>query len=286
MTNLLQAICNIVHAPNIFVNGSNRGRNRINAVGNSLEDFVKDIFANTLDHSNHHEEERIKIHTQVFSYIGNANNPPDLILKNGDAIEVKKVESTRSHIALNSSYPKSKILSSDPMITNACRLCERDWVEKDIIYTIGVVKGNNLKFLWLVYGDCYAADKQVYERVRNGICDGINQILDIQFAATNELGRVNKVDPLGITYLRIRGMWGIENPIGVYSYIDIDYDENADFQMIAIMKDSKFQSFPFAARQEIESLSLNKSLNMRDIQIKSPDNPAILLNSKIISYKR
>ena len=32
----------------------------------------------------------------------------------------------------------------------------------------------------------------------------------LYFAETKELGRVNQVDPLGITNLRIRGMWQIE----------------------------------------------------------------------------
>ena len=45
------------------------------------------------------------------------------------------------------------------------------------------------------------------------------ELQDVEFSETNELGRVNKVDPLGITYLRIRGMWGIENPIKVFNYV-------------------------------------------------------------------
>jgi hypothetical protein len=158
----------------------------------------------------------------VFSYLGNANNPPDLILKNGDAIEVKKIESLNSQIALNSSYPKSKLFSDDPMITDACRNCEENtWIEKDLIYTIGVTEKGRLKLVWFIYGDCYAAEKQVYERVKTAICDGIRQISGIEFTKTKELGRVNNVDPLGITYLRIRGMWGIENPIKVFRGIDL-----------------------------------------------------------------
>lgn len=43
------------------------------------------------------------------------------------------------------------------------------------------------------------------------------QIPNISLTDTRELGKLNKVDPLGITYLRIRGMWGIENPFQVFN---------------------------------------------------------------------
>ncbi|MEE3716169.1 NgoPII family restriction endonuclease, partial [Tumidithrix elongata RA019] len=108
----------------------------------------------------------------------------------------------------------------------------------------------------------------------------------IEFAETNELGRVNKVDPLGITYLRIRGMWGIENPLNVYDYVDLGYDAKNEFQIIAIMKASKYQSFPVEIRREIENLSGEENFEIMDRQIRSPDNPAKLINAKIISYKR
>ncbi|PZO36239.1 MAG: restriction endonuclease [Pseudanabaena frigida] len=286
MTNLLKAIINIVNNNELDLVNYFRSRNKINAVGDSLELFIKDAFCNSFGLDL--KDKGINIYPKFFSYEGNSNNPPDLILKNGDAIEVKKIESLKAGIALNSSYPKSKLFAIDPMITNACRNCEDSWNVKDIIYAVGVVpkSQNRLKVLWFVYGDCFAAEKQVYERIRSGICDGINQILGIEFAETNELARVNKVDPLGITYLRVRGMWGIENPINIYDYMDIDYDENDDFLMIVVMQESKYMSFPKGIRQELENLSSNKNLEIKDIQIKSPNNPVKLLNSKIIIYKR
>ncbi len=47
------------------------------------------------------------------------------------------------------------------------------------------------------------------EKIQNKLVIGINELKDIEFSKTRELGRVNKVDPIGITYLRIRGKWGI-----------------------------------------------------------------------------
>ena len=51
------------------------------------------------------------------------------------------------------------------MITEACRKCE-DRVEKDIIYTVGVVKNNILSNLSMVYGLDYAASEDVYTRIK------------------------------------------------------------------------------------------------------------------------
>lgn len=47
---------------------------------------------------------------------------------------------------------------------------------------------------------------------------GIGEINGLEFAKTKEIGRLNKVDPVGITYLRIRGMWGIKNPVDIRKY--------------------------------------------------------------------
>ncbi|OGH29161.1 MAG: restriction endonuclease, partial [Candidatus Levybacteria bacterium RIFCSPHIGHO2_12_FULL_37_12] len=204
-------------------------------------------------------------------------------IKQGDAIEVKKIESLRSGIALNSSYPKDKLFSDSPMITSACRLAE-DWQEKDLIYVIGVSTDGKLKALWFVYGNCYAANKETYERVRDKISKGINELQDVEFSETNELGRVNKVDPLGITYLRIRGMWGIENPIKVFNYA-APIDPNAEFSVNAIMLEEKYLSFPKEERENIENLTSTNFL-IKDIKIKSPNNPAKLLEAKLLSFKK
>jgi len=148
-----------------------------------------------------------------------------------------------------------------------------------------VAQDKRLKLLWLIYGDCYAADREIYERVTDTIASGINQIPGVEFSETRELGRVNKVDPLNITYLRIRGMWGIQNPLSVFDYVNLGYDKNADFQIIAIMKSSKYLSFPIQDRNKLEG-ELNNNLRMFDVQVKSPNNPIQLIPAKIINYKR
>jgi hypothetical protein len=184
-------------------------------------------------------------------------------------------------IALNSSHPKDKLYKTDPKINQICRDCE-EWSVKDLIYTIGVTSDTHLKHLWLVYGDCYAADKSIYTRIANSIKNGIEEIPDIEFKPTKELGRVNRVDPLGITNLRIRGMWGIQNPMNVYSDIYSPPDDSS-FSLAALVSTDKYNSFPEKSRSVIEN---NKSINISDIEIKNPNNPAKLIKAKLITYTK
>lgn len=279
-TNVLVAIRNIVNRPASNLTSYSKSSNRVNSVGEALELYVKDIFCDSLEITEQGEKD--EIFSQYFSYIGNQNNPPDILIKGGDAIEVKKIESLNSGIALNSSYPKDKLYSDSPMITKECRECE-DWRERDILYAVGVVKENALKTLWFVYGDCYAASKEIYERIRERISSGLQDLTDVEFAETNELGRVNRVDPLGITYLRIRGMWHIENPNKVFAYITQHKD--ASFSVNALILKNKYESFPDADRQMIENISV-EGFSFSDVRIKSPNNPAKMLDAKLISFQR
>ena len=196
-------------------------------------------------------------------------------MKNSDAIEVKKLQSKSSAIALNSSYPKAKLHRTSKMATKACMECDGgDWVDKDIIYAVGYTDDSRLKSLYLVYGDCFCADSEVYERIKNIIADGVNSISDIEFTQTKELGKVKKVDPLGITDLRIRGMWHIDNPNKIFDYV-YHYDESKDFQLICLMKLDKYNSLSSADREAVEH---NSNVSVSDVRI----NCWCLVNEKTI----
>jgi hypothetical protein len=279
MSNLLKAIKSIVENPIVEVKTHYSGNNRVNSVGDTLENYVKDIFANSFGLP---EIERSKKFNDVFSYLGNSHNPPDIMLHNGDAIEIKKVQGTSNPLALNSSYPKAKLFADSPMLTNTCRKCE-DWSEKDIIYIVGYTSDSEIKHLRFVYGDCFVANKEVYEKIKNTISSGISEIPDVEFTETNELGKVKKVDPLGITDLRIRGMWHIDSPYKVFSYLNKD-DANARFQISCLMRIDKFNSFP---KEDKLALQNFKKANycFEEIKIKNPDNPAQLLDCVLITFK-
>jgi hypothetical protein len=277
-TNTLTAIINIATMPIGELRSFYVSRNRANSMGGALEEYVKDVFAGTLNETD--EQTRLERLEQAFSYQGNPNNPPDMIVRSSDAIEVKKIESVGVQLHLNSSYPKAKLFADSPMITKACRECE-EWQEKDILYAVGVVNGNHLTKLFFVYGVDYAASAEIYERIKTVIGTGVNTIPDVEFADTKELGRVNRVDPLGVTYLRIRGMWGIENPTKVFSYVYTP--ANAEFEFAAIINTDKYNSFPSEDRATLENLT---EVNISDVRIKTPDNPSVLKQAKLITLVR
>ena len=78
MSNIIQAFINIVN------------NHQVNNMGEGLESYIKDVFANTTNETN--EQKKLEIFEEIYSYQGNKNNPPDLILKNSDAIEIKKTK--------------------------------------------------------------------------------------------------------------------------------------------------------------------------------------------------
>ncbi len=278
MTNILEAIYNIIQNPIFEIKSFYTGRNRANSVGDALENYIKDAFANSFHLDE--EKERMKLFNDYFSWLGSQNNPPDIMIKGGDAIEVKKTQSANSDLALNSSYPKSNINSSSLMITKSCRECE-DWTKKDLIYCVGHTTDTTLKSLWLVYGNIYAAEPEIYERIKTTISTGIDTIPNVEFAETKELGRVNKVDALGITNLRIRGMWQIQNPRKVFDYLHVS--SNKDFELVCIIPTEKYNSFDESSRNKIESINKTE-FSIQDEQVKDPNNPAKLIDCKLIKY--
>jgi hypothetical protein len=276
MTNILEAIYNIVNHKNFAIREFYSGRNRANSMGEALENYIKDAFADTFDSDD--EQSRLKTYNEEFSWLGSQNNPPDIMIKGGDAIEVKKTQSANSSLALNSSYPKTDLRYTSPMITSECRDCE-EWTVKDLIYCVGHTSDTNIKSLWMVYGSSYAAKHETYQRIKTTISDGIKTIPDVVFADTKELGRVNQVDPLGITNLRIRGMWQIENPRKVFNYLHEPTDK--DFELVCIIPVEKYNSFPNESRNKLEGIT-EKGFSIENKQIKNPNNPAKLIDCKLI----
>ena len=98
---------------------------------------------------------------------------------------------------------------------------------------------------------------------------------------TNELAKV-KVDPLRITDLRVRGMWHIENPLKVFQDVaHINGDNN--FTVNTLWLADKYNSFPEKDRKKLERLQ-NENFRIQDVEIKSPNNPAQLLKTKVVTF--
>lgn len=282
MSNILEAIIGIANLPQLDVQQLTFGNNRANNVGDGLEIFIKDAFSNNLNEIN--EENKIQSYSRIFSYEGSLTRPPDLMLRGGDAIEVKKTESIFSELQLNSSHPKAKLFSSSTLINSNCRQCE-DWIEKDIIYTVGHIPKNSrvLSSLWMIYGNIYAAEEDVYTGLKTIITDGIQANQNINFSETNELGRVNFVDPLRITNMRIRGMWLLQPPVKVFDY-RYRYSPDLKFQLVAIIPEDKYYSFPIESRERIEAGNID-FLDISNVEIKNPNNPVDMVLCKLITLR-
>lgn len=278
MSNIINALINLIQNPITDLQTNYIGRNRANSMGDALERYVQDLFINGFNLT---ESERLQAISEHFSYMGNASNPPDAMLRGGDALEVKKIESRNSNLAFNSSYPKAKLHISHPMLTVGCRTAET-WEQKDMLYAVGTVEQNKLKALAFVYGEDYAADESVYEAIKQRIKAGVETIEGVEFTPTKELGKINRIDPLGITYLRVRGMWGIQNPFKVFSYV---YQRNFDntFNIMAIINEQKWQTFPNTT-ELLTVIEQTPNASISDIHIKNPNNPAQLKPAKLICF--
>ena len=250
-------------------------------MGEPLEYYVKDMFANSFHLLD--KEEKIEAYKKYFSLLGNQNNPPDFILAQSDAVEVKKIENITNGLALNSSSPKEYLYANDPKTTDECRKCEDSitpWKVKDILYVIGAVKEGKITSLWFVYGNCYAASSNVYRKIMQGIARGIRDIPDIAFKETMEVEKVNKVDPLGITYLRIRGMWGIKSPATVFKYLYTHMNTIPTLNVVLLR--SKYDNLKKDLRTD-EVMLLEKSFLINPVSIANPNNPAQQLDAVYIT---
>lgn len=147
------------------------------------------------------------------------------------------------------------------MLTKACKNCEDNWKEKNI---------------WFVYGDCYCAEPVIYQRVKDTLTYSI-QKLNVELSKTNEIAKIKKVDPLGISDLRVRGMRSIQHPNRVFNYV---IDKTTAIFIRAIMLQSKFYFFDEQLRAE-----LTKKATIEHIKIQNPNNPANLLDAILIEYK-
>jgi len=278
MTNLLNALLNIQNygnndLRNIHV-AADKDQPRVNEAGADFDAFVKDAFCNTFSVKD--SLQKMHAYATAFSYLGSQNHPPDIMIKNGDAVEVKKLKSVKGEIPLNSSYPKSKLHASSTLITEECRNCEK-WTEKDIIYAVGTVLSQKVRRIIFIYGDCYAARPEVYEKIRQSVITAIGAVKNAS-PETTELGRFNDVDPLKRTYMRVREMWHIDSPALISSTI-LKTELKKDLTVFAIMTQRKFETF-----EKSSIAAVQKELRVEDMKLQDPNDPKKILDCKLISF--
>lgn len=280
MGNILTAIKAIVEKSSLKVIEESQDaiHNRANQMGTALEDYVKNAFADCLGKDTHVIKQS---RHNTFSYLGNSRNPPDAMLKGGDAIEIKKLETLgKSQLQLNSSYPKNKLRSDNPKICSACHDCE-EWEEKDMIYVVGQVNKQVLQNIFFVYGDLYCDSHEIYEHAENVIRGGLESIEGVDLADTKELGRINEVDHLGISDLRVRGMWLIKSPFLHFDYLT-DNITDYSFKLVALIPEDKYRKFENV--DDFEEFCFENGVSMSEESIEDPQNPANFIRSKLIIY--
>jgi len=280
MSNLLKAFINIVDNYKRTIKEITDGNNRANNMGEGLESYISDAFANNFNKSD--LKKKKDNFRKTFSYKGTKNRIPDLILQDSDAIEIKKTE-VLGDLQLNSSHPKAKLYVTQN-ITEECRDCEAiPWNEKEIIYVMGHIpkKSKQLKSLWFVYGTCYAGKKEVYTEVETEIKSSLDKNTTLNIDTTGkELGKVRNIDSLDITYLRIRGMWVIKHPSKLFEDLYKQTDE--DFSMVAIIPIDKYNSFPLSDREMIEG---REEITVKNEKISDPNNSAKEMEVKMLLFK-
>lgn len=251
---------------------------------------MKDSFTNTFTLT---QDEKDQVHKEVFSYLGSQNNPPDFIIRNGAAFEVKKIQVKSNkrgspQIQLNSSPPKNRLHSDDRRITNECRNCEDEpWDEKEHFYVVGQVleQTNNIRELFVIHGLCYCAGRDYYRPLHENFKDHIDSIIkqnDYNSKETVELGRIHKIDPLSITELRIRGMWLIKNPFRLYENLG-SLENHNNFTLTVLLTENQYNLYPEEDRRLIEDM---ESLDFQRIQITDPNDEETTLDAILIKFSR
>ena len=283
--NLLSAIDNISECRNFHL-GETKGvvSNMVSSQGKRLEDFVKASFCGIPDTgmptdraSAFGAEENTS--DDVFCYDGSQNNPPDAMLRDGgDAIEVKKIQMAYTGIALNSSLPKRTLSADDPRITNDARTCE-PWRSRDMLYATGWVERETVRSIFFVYGDCMFKANEYYENKFEEIKNSINY--DGLAQDGNEYGLLRNADGLEIGFnMRLRPINHHDNPRKIFSSI-IELDNKAKFSLVAIMRSSKFKSFPDMTQH---LLTDNPTIKRQTEQIRDPDNPEGEIGAEVFSF--
>lgn len=248
----------------------------INREGDSLERYIKDGFCNLLN-KQLDEKESLEEYSKVFSWTGAQNHPPDLMIRGGDAIEVKKSASLApTSFQLNSSPPRQKMSSKDPMINQRIKDCE-NWTEKDVVYCLGSVTNQAINNIWFVYGDCFVASPDTYKSIKVDIKDFLKN-MSYEMAETNELGRINNYDPLGHSSLRIRGMWSLRHPRSIFG----NFTNQKNNGLYFVARKEKFKSFGANTINKLKKIDKIKSL---DFKTEDPDNPKKSIECKILKYE-
>ena len=126
--------------------------------------------------------------------------------------------------------------------------------------------------------------------------DGINNLMTIQscftgkgieeiegpvFAKTKELGRVNQIDLLKRTNLRLRGMYLMDNPWNAFNIQAIEQDK--EIVMYALIPTTKYNSFDNTQMFE-DFCDTIGTMFIRDVEVPDPTYANQTIECKMITF--
>ncbi|MBN1617951.1 NgoPII family restriction endonuclease [Candidatus Dojkabacteria bacterium] len=280
--NILTAIKNISNFRNNNMSEyfKDYAGSQIKTVRQQMENYVKDAISGSFNSvKNKKPTER---YNGVFSYIGNKNQPPDMIIQNGDAIVIKTIKTYKGSFTINNSPPKDRLMWNDPWIIKNCRRIDGgQWNNKDLFYVIAWIEKRRMKYLNFIQGSCIFPEQKFYNKKIHDLKNNIYNYLESEGLEANRtiaLGKVTNIDPLGITNLRIKTVWRIKNPLKIFSDT-FRYDNKREFTLIALMLKNKFDTFP---KKDIDAIVKDKQIEIEDVKIKNPNNPKSKIDAKLV----
>jgi hypothetical protein len=249
-------------------------------VRQQIEYYVKDAISGSFKSVK--DKKPTDRYNGVFSYIGNKNKPPDMIIHGGDALVIKTIKTYKGSLTINNSPPKDRLMWNDPWIVKNCRRIDGgQWNSKDLFYVVGWTEKKRIKYLFFIQGCCFIPEQNVFNEKIDDLKKNIYDFLESEGLEANRtiaLGKVDNIDPLGITSLRIKGVWRIKNPLKIFSDI-FSYNTKQGFTLIALMLKNKFDSFP---KDDIDTILNDKQIEIKDVKIKNPNNSQRRIEAKLI----
>ena len=286
LPDVLTAIADIIEYRNFDLPQEVEGENRIVQRGVAFETYCKDRLVGLPRDAD--SAARASSYKRYLIYQGLSSHPPDAMYRlQGDAFEFKKRGGLPSYVMpLNSSFPKSVLSSSSSMLSKECRECE-PWNERALFYVNGGInKGSKtIDWIWIADASLMAAPSHHYEKVAKAVRDGISKIPRVKFSATKELGRANNVDPLGVSSLRIRGMWSLDAPGKFFSSITgVSHSKEAP-TLHAIMRESKWNAFEHSSRNRIVGLNGTTGFSFSKVAVTDPGADDESIEAILIRYQ-
>lgn len=233
----------------------NKSRNNAHTMGQEFEDIV---------------EQWIKDSGQKISSKGGKNHPPDQLLKEGPALEIKKVTST-GQIPTNSSPPEQEITPDNPRLKEDTKevLRNSENPRRDMFYIIGDKRNEDIERIWICQGELLFGNHEldnITQELRNA-ADKVSEDFNVESVEdTNEIAKFNNIDDSDSISLRIRRMMSFNHPSNIFDKNVPSMSESESTSVILSIKKDKFNSLTEADKS---SLKENDRINIQEVRLKN-----------------